>query len=255
MTTTQLNLQGVATVPGASSELTPVRRIMHALGSRIYTSNFVLLQAQLNNMKEGVSLFVPIIKAASCFHSNCAVGVSTDLMFWQILKGDKPIADDAFRQLMVSSPRAFATNLRRVSCCTYHSLHDESLTVSRCKVFSTISYINEDTALGKGENLLKGIRWEWYNYQNLYAPYVGGTAPDVVAAWDEWFKDYMNKRLLDARDWLIKWATEGQTHYSNSQDPVYQTAELLMDKYIDWADGLGGFNDITYPSGTPTAPQ
>lgn len=55
MTTTQLNLQGVATVPGAQNELVPKKRIMHTLGSNTFTANFMLLQANLNNMKEGVS--------------------------------------------------------------------------------------------------------------------------------------------------------------------------------------------------------
>jgi hypothetical protein len=55
MATNQANLQGVATVPGAQNVLVPKDRIMHTLGSKTYKVNFMLLQANLNNMKEGVS--------------------------------------------------------------------------------------------------------------------------------------------------------------------------------------------------------
>lgn len=48
-------LANVPTVPGAQGVTQPVVRLMHTLGTKAYRDNFMLLQARLNNIKEGVS--------------------------------------------------------------------------------------------------------------------------------------------------------------------------------------------------------
>lgn len=55
MNTALAALANVPTVPGAQAVTTPVVRVMHTLGTKVYTDNFLLLQARLNNMKAGVS--------------------------------------------------------------------------------------------------------------------------------------------------------------------------------------------------------
>ena len=55
MNTANAALANVATVPGAQAVTTPVVRVMHTLGTKVYRDNFLLLQARLNNMKAGVS--------------------------------------------------------------------------------------------------------------------------------------------------------------------------------------------------------
>lgn len=54
-------LANVPTFPGGQAVTTPVVRVMSALGSRQFTANFMLLQARLNNMKDGVSFSVLLI--------------------------------------------------------------------------------------------------------------------------------------------------------------------------------------------------
>lgn len=56
MTSSVSNLQNIQSVPGAQMQTIPKIRIMHTLGSSAYRVNFMLLQGNLNNMKEGVSL-------------------------------------------------------------------------------------------------------------------------------------------------------------------------------------------------------
>ena len=121
------------------------------------------------------------------------------------------------------------------------------------QVFGVIGYLNDALALEKGEATLKAIRWEWYQYQQLYAPFVGYT-PDVVAAWDEWYLDYMQTRILAAKDWLMQWALDGLTHWENRGDALSDTVAAICNLYYERAHGLGGYNDLTYPRGTPTQP-
>ncbi|RYP62905.1 hypothetical protein DL771_009521 [Monosporascus sp. 5C6A] len=174
MSTSLPHLTVVPTVPGASLETIPKKRIMHTLGSDVYRDNFMLLEAKLNNMKEGV--------------------------------------------------------------------------------FGVISYLNDATALAKGEATLRAIRWEWFQYQQEYSPFIGGGTIDVVAAWDEWYLDFMQTRTLAARDWLIKWATDGLAHWQDRTDRDGETAKRICALYLDRADALGGFNSEGYPRGTPTPP-
>jgi hypothetical protein len=58
MNSAHINLASVLSVPGATMETVPAKRIMHTLGSDIHTANFMLLEATLNNMKKGVSTFL-----------------------------------------------------------------------------------------------------------------------------------------------------------------------------------------------------
>ena len=55
MTTPSLALQNAPTVPGAGDQLVPKVRIMHTPGTDTYRDNLMLLQANVNNLKEGVS--------------------------------------------------------------------------------------------------------------------------------------------------------------------------------------------------------
>lgn len=54
MDTQQAALLTTKTVSGAESVSKPKVRIMHTLGSKRYSGNFLLMEAGLNNMKEGV---------------------------------------------------------------------------------------------------------------------------------------------------------------------------------------------------------
>jgi hypothetical protein len=55
MNTNLAALLNTPTVPGAQNVDIPNIRIMHTLGSNQFKANFLLMQAALNNMKEGVS--------------------------------------------------------------------------------------------------------------------------------------------------------------------------------------------------------
>ncbi|KAF6840772.1 LysM domain-containing protein [Colletotrichum musicola] len=85
MTVNLLSLQDEKTVPGAKAELMPKKRIMHTLGTKKYnTENFLLLQGDVNNFKEG------------------------------ILKGDSPVAKTKMNKFMDKDARVFLTKLREV---------------------------------------------------------------------------------------------------------------------------------------------
>jgi hypothetical protein len=101
---------------------------------------------------------------------------------------------------------------------------------------------------------LKAIRWEWYNYQNEYNLANSGPDIDLVAAWDKWYLDYMQTRMLKARDWVSKWAKEGLFKWVFSSDPAEQTAAAISAYYWGQAWKLGGYNSVGYPRGTPTPP-
>jgi len=116
-----------------------------------------------------------------------------------------------------------------------------------------IGYLNDATALDKGEGTLKDVRWEWWNYQEEYR-LSGGRGIDVVTAWDVWYKDFMQTRIMASRDWLIKWTTDGISHWQGSPDALGQTAEAVCALYLDRAHEIAGFNSQGYPTGTPTAP-
>jgi hypothetical protein len=81
MTTNIAGLQNVKTVPGAQNELMPRARLMHTLGTKKYRDNFLLLQSNLNNMKEGVSGISSSppqclhLKALSLNSSRCSRGI------------------------------------------------------------------------------------------------------------------------------------------------------------------------------------
>ncbi|KAJ3542676.1 hypothetical protein NM208_g3973 [Fusarium decemcellulare] len=203
MTTEQLDLQNVPTVPGADNVLKPKDRLMHALGSKKNSKGFMLLQGSINNLKEG------------------------------ILKGDDPVAKRKIAKALKENPRLFLTRLRMV--------------------FGSIGYINEATALEKGEATLKAIRWELYQYQQAWNKANGQNA-DLVAAWDEWYLNYMKTRLDAARTWLITWATTGRDFWKDKTDKDSKTATRVCQVYLNRAKGLGGFNNHGYPQGTPTPP-
>jgi len=117
------------------------------------------------------------------------------------------------------------------------------------QILLVINYLNDAEALTRGENILRAVRWEWYQYQLLYP----GT-PNVVAAWDQWYLDLMQTRLIEARTFLVAWATEGVTHYQGINTPDAQYGLLNSQNYLRLGQGLGGFNDLGYPTGTPTPP-
>jgi hypothetical protein len=109
------------------------------------------------------------------------------------------------------------------------------------QVFGVLDYINHEDALDRGEATIRAMRWEWYSYAQLYAPSVGGTVIPIVDAWDQWFLDFMETRMLATRDWLLGWATDGLSHYQGSTDPVAQVVEAVCALYIDRAHEFGGF--------------
>ncbi|KAI1875086.1 uncharacterized protein JN550_002515 [Neoarthrinium moseri] len=201
MNTNVLDLLHTETVPGAATEAMPKKRIMHTLGSTAYSKNFMLLQSNLNNMKQS------------------------------ILKGNDPVAVDKMKDTMIDEPIEFLTDLRRG--------------------FGVISYLNDATALSKGERTLRAVRWEWYNYQIHYGSSIGRT-PDVVAAWDEWYLDLMRTRMATLKNWLYAWATDCETHWSGSTDAVGLEVLDICALHRRDANGLGGFNSLGYPTGTPT---
>jgi hypothetical protein len=81
-----------------------------------------------------------------------------------------------------------------------------------------------------------------------------GHTIDVVAAWDEWYLDFMQTRMLATRDRLLQWATDGLSHWQGTTDPAGQVVERVCALYIDRAHEFEGFNSEGYPTGTPTAP-
>ncbi|KAF6841193.1 Killer toxin subunits alpha/beta 4 [Colletotrichum plurivorum] len=208
MTVNLLSLQDEKTVPGAGAELMPKKRIMHTLGTKKYTENFLLLQGDVNNFKEG------------------------------ILKGDNPVALKKMAKFMDKEERVFLTKLR--------------------EVFGVISYLNDADALKRGERTIERIRWEWYVYQKTYKAFdTSEESIDVVAAWDVWYKDYMQTRALAAKEFIKVWCQKGVEHWTSPSVAIREEAETVvkvLELYRKAAEKLAGFDTLKYPTGTPTPP-
>ena len=117
-----------------------------------------------------------------------------------------------------------------------------------------LNYLNNADALDRGEATLRAIRWEWLNYQMIYNRQ-NGVNIDVVTAWDTWYKDYLQTRFATVKSWLVAWALDADTNWGGSTDPLSQTVQSVLALYLSRARQLGGYNDLGYPTGTPTSYQ
>jgi hypothetical protein len=98
------------------------------------------------------------------------------------------------------------------------------------------------------------MRWEWHNYQLEYKLTTGQDI-EILAAWDEWYLDYMQQRTIKTKDWIIEWATKGENYWQGRTEAHASTVKAVCELYRKRGDGLGGFNSHNYPVGTPTAPS
>lgn len=122
------------------------------------------------------------------------------------------------------------------------------------QVFGVIGYLNDALALEKGETTLRAIRWEWYQYQQLYASFINGQVIDVVAAWDEWYLDFMNTRIKAAKNWLMVWSLDCKSHWDGHSHMLAPFMVSTCELYYKRASQISGYNDLSYPTGTPTPP-
>lgn len=81
---------------------------------------------------------------------------------------------------MTNRPRVFLTHLRQVSLAVHKTILMACLALTT-QVFGVLNYINDAEALDKRENILRAIRWEWHNYAQLYARFIGGINIPIVA--------------------------------------------------------------------------
>jgi hypothetical protein len=99
------------------------------------------------------------------------------------------------------------------------------------------------------------MRWEWSQYAEQYKAFNNGNKINIVQAWDDWYKDYMQTRLMATKQWIINHATDGLVLWQGfPPDTEEKTAEDVNALYLDRADGLGGLDFQTYPTGDPTPP-
>jgi hypothetical protein len=104
----------------------------------------------------------------------------------------------------------------------------------------------------KGEATISALRWEWYNYQLIFNQQ-NNLNIDVVAAFDTWYLDFMQSRFPTVQNWLTAWITDGATHWEGSTDQLSQNVQAVLAYYMTQARQLGGYNDLGYPTGTPTS--
>ncbi len=112
--------------------------------------------------------------------------------------------------------------------------------------------MNNADALEKGEMTARALRWEWYNYQLIFNQQ-NGVNVNVLAAFDIWYKDFMQSRFPIMSTWLTAWITDGATNYEGNIDQLSQNVEGVLAYYMSQVRQLGGYNDQGYPTGTPTS--
>jgi chitinase len=153
-----------------------------------------------------------------------------------ILDGKDPVASDKMTGHMENDPLHFVTRLRLA--------------------FGVLNYLNEADALDFAERSIHGIRWELRVYQHIYNQQ-HNTNIDVVTAWDDWYKAYMQARTLHAKSWILDWLDKADVYYRTNQLNYAHRALLLqcLSVFRTRATGLEGYNYDWYPTGVPAQPR
>ncbi len=118
-----------------------------------------------------------------------------------------------------------------------------------------INYLNNADALDRGEATLRAMRWELYNYQQIYHQQNPTITFDLVAAWDTWFQNLMQQQFSLVQSWLQTWIAQGTTFWTANGATTAEGQYILdtLARYESRARVLGGWNAMGYPSGTPTS--